>query len=100
MRRLATIPITTVAVSVTKIAIAAPFFNFHDRRVALKNAKWVVHCGSRRFHWNPTQQRTHHQHRSQKPHHGISSSVFDQSLSLVVFPIVCGGDPIRSDAGH
>ena len=42
MRRLATIPITTIAVSVTEIAIAARFFNFHDRRVALKNAKCIV----------------------------------------------------------
>jgi hypothetical protein len=38
MSRLATIPITTVTIFVTKITISARFFDFHDRRVALKNA--------------------------------------------------------------
>src|SRR5271167_3666174 len=61
MRRLAAIPIATMAVSVTEIAITTRFFNFHDRAVALKNTKSIVYRDGRRFRWNHVQQRKHHQ---------------------------------------
>jgi hypothetical protein len=64
MRRLAAIPRTTIAVFVAKIAIATPFLDFNNRRVALKNSKGAVRCGGRRFCWNPAQQGKHHQRRS------------------------------------
>jgi len=53
-----------MAVFVTKIGIATRFFDFHDRCVALKNAKWLVRCGDRRFSSDPAQQRKRHEQKS------------------------------------
>jgi hypothetical protein len=71
-----------MAVSVTEIASTTPFGNFHDRPVfrLIDQQRVAVRCGGRRFRWNPAQQRKHHQRRSQKPFHGNSPSVLDQSL--------------------
>jgi hypothetical protein len=63
MSRLATIPITTVTIFVTKITISTRFFDFHDRRVAPKNARWIRRCGSRRFYWKAAEQRKHRHRR-------------------------------------
>lgn len=71
VRRFATIPLTTISEFVTKSTVATRFFNFHDRAVSrLINQR-------RRIRWSRAQQRKHHQRRSYKPYHGISSSVFD-----------------------
>jgi hypothetical protein len=63
MCRLAAKPNAAMTVSVTKIAIAAPFLDLHDWLVALKSAKWGVHCGVRRRS-DPAQQGKHHERRS------------------------------------
>jgi hypothetical protein len=84
MRWLAAIPKMTVTVSVAKVAIATPLFDFHDRCVVANNAKWVACCSHRRCRWNRAQQRKYHQPARQKPYHGITLSVIDYALTTPV----------------
>ena len=100
MRRLAAIPITTMAVSVTEIAITTPFFNFDDRAVALKNTKSIVYRDSRASVESPFSSGNIINAGAKNLNISISSFVLDQSPSLVTFTVVCSIGPIRSDASH